>query len=293
MNHFSLIKASVLLLLIIIAPQLIAQISSFSENQNAAINDIDSTIVEDLNNLSLSLWDSKPDSSIQIGLKSIKIARDIKYFNGVANALKIVGMGYYAKGDYLEVLNYWQQSLNVFDSIGNKSGVSNILMNIGAVHFNQGDDTKALDYYLRSLRVAEEIEDKLRIASAYLNIGNIYLNKPETHTQALSYLSRGLSLSEELKEYDAIGNASVNIGEIYFLRDNYDSALYYFEKSLKVSEIDGSSNVPYSLNNIGKVYSARRQFVSSIMNHQEALKIATDIDDQLQIAQSYVGIGNA
>ncbi len=253
----------------------------------------DSLKVDALNNLSINFWELNPDLAIQYGLESRDLGIKIGYLPGVANALKVIGMGYYTKGNYLEVLNSWQESITIYDSLGDLGGVANLLMNIGSVYINQGDDTKALDNYLQSLRVAEEIGDEPRIASTYLNIGNVFLNKPETYDKALDYSLRSLHLSEKLKAFDAIGNAAVNIGEIYFLTNNYDSALFYFEKSLAASEVEGQANLPYCYNSIGRVYTAREQFVSSILNHNKALEISKQSNDMLQMAQSYIGIGNA
>lgn len=257
-----------------------------------ALND-DSLKVNSLNTLSFSVWESDPDLAISYGTEASKLSSQTGYLPGLATALKAIGMGYYKKGNYLEVLNNWQQSLAIYDSLGDLGGVANLLMNIGAVYFNQGDDSQALDNYLQSLRVAEQIDDKLRIASTYLNIGNVYLNKTETHDKALDYSMRSLKLSEQLEAYDAVGNAAVNIGEIYFLSSNYDSALFYFEKAIAASEIEGETNLPYSYNSIGKVYAAREQYVSANLNHSKALEIAAQTNDNLQMAQSYIGIGNA
>jgi class 3 adenylate cyclase len=256
------------------------------------LND-DSAKVIVLNDLSSLLWKSQPDQSIEYANEARDLGYKINYKTGVAYALKNIGMGYYTKGKYIEVLESWQRSLAVFDSIGDKIGVSNLLNNLGAVYFNQGDDVRAIEYYLRSLKVAEEIGDTLRIASALLNIGNVYLNKDETLDISLEYLFKGLALAKEIGDQDAIGNASVNIGEIYLRRDNYDSALYYFEKSLTAYEIDGSGSGPYALNNIGKVYTKIGMYDSAITHHNEAYKIAEQINDKLQMAQSLLGLANA
>lgn len=282
------------ILLLFFSPSLLAQ----QPNIDSLITEIkhlpdDSIKINALNEVSLSLWDTDPDTAIYYASKAMKIGNEINYPSGVAYAAKNIGMGYYSKGDYIKVLEYWQQSLAIFNSMQDANGISNILMIIGAVYSNQGDDAKAIEFNLKSLQVAEEIGNKLRIASAYVNIGNIYLNKAETHDKSLDYSMRGLKLSEELGMYDAIGNASVNIGEIYYLRNNYDSALFYFEKALKASEIDGNSNVPYSLNSIGKVHTNRGNYVSAVRSHNQALQIAQETDDVLQMAQSLIGIGNA
>lgn len=252
----------------------------------------DTVKVNALNDLSLLIWDIQPNMAITYANKARVIGNKINYKKGVANALKNIGMGYYTKGDYIQVLQYFQQSLATYDSLEDKVGISNLLNNLGVVYFSQGDDAKAIEYYIRSLQVAEEIGDKFRIASAYLNIGNVYIEKKETHNKALDYLLKGLDLSEHIGKQDAIGNASVNIGEIYYLREKYDSALFYFEKSLRASEIEGGGNVPYSLNNIGKVYAIRGEYQEASQYHQEALKIAEQIRDKLQMAQSLIGLGN-
>lgn len=251
----------------------------------------DSVKVNALNELSLNLWNSNPDLSIMYGREALELGNNINFKKGVAYALKNIGLGYYTKSDYRAVLENWQRSLAVFDSLGDDNGISNLLNNIGSVYINQGDDAKAIDYFLRALKVAEDNGDSLRIASAWLNIGNLYINKVETHDKSLEYLLKGLRLSKKLGAQDAIENAIVNIGEIYFLRGNYDSALVYFERSLKVSEIDGSGTAPYSLNSIGKVYQKRGDFSTAIKYHEQAYEMSKQMDDELQISQSLIGLG--
>jgi adenylate cyclase len=264
------------------------------DSLNALIlqSEADSNKVNALNALSILYWESQPDLTISYAEQARELSEKIEFRKGIAYALKNMGMGYYTKGNYVDVLNSWKQSLAAFDSIGDKNGVSNILNNLGTIYTNQGDDAQAIDFYLRALKVAEEIGEKIRIASALLNIGNVYLNKTETHDKSLSYLLRGLKIMEDLDEQDAVGTASVNIGEIYFERADYDSALYYFEISLQASEIDGSSNMPYAMNNMGMVYSVRQDYAQAEYYHSEALRIAQQFNDKLQEAQSLVGLGN-
>ena len=77
----------------------------------------DSLKVLALNELSLNLWDANPDSAIYYASLSMKIGKEIDYKSGVAYAAKIIGMGYYSKGDYIKVFEYWQQSLDIFNAI--------------------------------------------------------------------------------------------------------------------------------------------------------------------------------
>jgi class 3 adenylate cyclase/Tfp pilus assembly protein PilF len=252
----------------------------------------DTMRVKELLDLSSKSFRSSPEEAIRYGMAARALADQLDYKTGMAYAFKSIGMGYYFKGDYIEALINWQQSLSTFQLAGDKMGVANMLNNLGAVHFNEGDDTKAIEYYLESLRVSEEIGDKLRIATALVNIGAVYFNKAATHDLALKYYSRALPLSEELGDVDAIGTSAVNIGEIYLENNDYDSALYFFNKSLQAYARSENGNISYTLNNIGKVYARKGDYAQAILKQQEALALAEKVDARLEMAQSLLGLAD-
>jgi len=175
-----------------------------------------------------------PDEALKFAHNARDLSARLQFKKGKALALKNIGMIYYNQGKYLETLDYWNQSLNMFTSLGDKVGEANMLSNIGAVYSNQTEDIKALEYYFQSLRLAEQIGDKLRLATVYINIGNVYYYNPVNHNKALEYFIKSLSLSEELEDKNTIGSAAANIGEIYLDRNQFDSAPYYFNKSKTV-----------------------------------------------------------
>lgn len=240
--------------------------------------------------LSRQYFDISPEEALNYALQAKDISYKIHYKKGLANAYKNIGIAYYNQGNYVESLSNYDQSRAIFDSIKDKVGVANILSNEGAVYYNQGDDEKALELYLKSLGVAEEVNDSLRILTALTNIGAVYYNKPSTRDKAIGYFLRALPMSEALKNKDAVGTITVNIGELYLLKQNYDSALIYFDKSLKAYK--GSGNVPYTLNDIGKVYQQKKDYTTAIQYHQQALDIATKLDAKVDISQSLIGMGD-
>jgi serine phosphatase RsbU (regulator of sigma subunit) len=235
---------------------------------------------------------SLPDSTIYYGNEARNLADKLDYRKGLANACKYIGMGYYFLGNYTETINYWQQSLSSFEAINDKVGVSNILSNLGALYANQGDDVKALEFHLKSLKAAEESKDTLRIVTSMINIGVIYLNNPNTHNIALQYNLSALPLSEKLGNNDAVGTVSVNLGEIFFRRQAYDTALFYYEKSLKAFRKSNSGNVPYTLTNIGKVYMKRGDFQKAVEFQQEGYEIAKQSNAKLEMTSTLLGLAD-
>jgi adenylate cyclase len=279
---------------------LISFASTCAFTQNAQVDSLknvlststiqDTARVNTLLLLSSKLSRPSPDEAIEYGKQAKELSEKLGFVRGQAKALKAIGMGYYMQSKYIDGLFFWQQALVMYDSAGDQLGVANMLNNLGAVHFNQGDDTKAIEYYLQSLKVSEELNDTLRITTALVNIGAVYFNKKATHPQALEYYLRALPLSETLGDQDAIGTTAVNMGEIYLENDNDSLALFYFEKALKAYQQSANGNVPYALNNIGKVYAARKNYSTAISYQQQSYELAEKLGTRLEMAQALRGI---
>src|SRR6476620_887326 len=235
---------------------------------------------------------SAPAEAIRYGMEARNLADKLEYEPGVAYALKDIGMVYYNQTKYVEAIDYWNQAYRLFDSLHDRPNAARLLNNIGSIYMNEGDDATALSYYFKSLQIAEQIGDKERIAYALGNIGTVYSNNQFTYDKALSYYLKALNISEKLNDKNVIGGLMVNIGEIYLNRDKDDSALYYFKQSLEAYTTN-RENIPYSLNDIGKTYTKKGNYTLAKQYHQRAVALAMRLDLQLDMAQSYLGLGYA
>ncbi len=244
-----------------------------------------------LNALSKSYFSSNPDTAIAIAMSSKKLAEEIKYYPGLALALKYMSNGYYLEGKYIETVKACQQAMEVYKLMGDKTGVSNMISNQGAVYFNQGDDAKALELYLQALKMAEELGDTLRKVTCQYSIGAIYLNKPATYNKALDYFLQSYKLSLAINDQYSIGTSTANLGEVYYKMGDDAKALYYLEQSVKAYE--GTENLPYSLNYIGRIYVHKQQFDKAIEIHRQAFEFSKKLDTKLDQTQSLVGLGQA
>lgn len=247
--------------------------------------------VKILNSLSKVLSHTNADSSIIIATEAKTLAEKIDYKTGLALAFKNIGIGYYWLGKYKETIIKWQQAAEVYKLIGDKKGVANMLSNQGGVYFVQGDDAKALELHLQSLKMSEDINDSLRILTSLINIGGVYLNKEATYKKALEYFQRSYDLSKLVKDENTIGASAVNLGETYYKLGDDSTALIYLFQSVKAYE--GTENLPYSLNYIGRVYTRQKQFEKAIKTHTEAYELSKKLDIQLDQAQSLVGLAQA
>ncbi len=251
----------------------------------------DSIRVNILNALSKSYFSSNPDTAIAIAMSSKKLAGEIKYYPGLALAWKYMSNGYYLEGKYIETIKCCQQAMEVYELIGDKVGVSNMISNQGAVYFNQGDDAKALELYLQALKMAEDLGDTLRKVTCLYSIGAIYLNKPATYNKALDYFQQSYNLSLAINDQYSIGTSTANLGEVYYKMGDDEKALYYLEQSVKAYE--GTEDLPYSLNYLGRIYVHKQQFDKAIEIHKQAFDYSKKLDTKLDQTQSLVGLGQA
>ncbi len=248
----------------------------------------DSLKVNALITLSSKYLGSDHQEAMRCGYKALDLAEEIDFQKGRAYAYKAIGLANYYQANYPEAVIQFQNSLTVFDSLSFKVGIANILSNLGATYFNAGDDAKAIDFYLRSLRISEEVNDRLRIGTALNNIGGVYNNKPATLDKSLEYFLKALPIFREIDYQDGIATVSMNVGEIYMKRKQYDSAIYYFDASLKI--FDESIDATFPLTFLGEIYGQRNDFTRAYSYHDKAIKIAEELDAKLELIQSIIGL---
>ncbi|MES2849682.1 MAG: adenylate/guanylate cyclase domain-containing protein, partial [Bacteroidota bacterium] len=108
---------------------------------------------------------------------------------------------------------------------------------------------------------------------------------------ALDYFLQSYKLSLAINDQYSIGSSTANLGELYYKMGNDEQALFYLEQSVKAYE--GTEDLPYSLNYIGRVYVHKQQFDKAIEIHKQAFEISRKLDTKLDQTQSLVGLGQA
>jgi len=84
-----------------------------------------------------------------------------------------------------------------------------------------------------------------------------------------------------------------SIGELFYFAGNYDDALEYFRKALRMDEgVGDRSGMARSLNNIGSIYHSRGEYDSALKNYEKALHMAEELGDKKNVATFLSNIGS-
>ena len=163
---------------------------------------------------------------------------------------------------------------------------------LGYVYERKGELDKATDYALITLNLGEELHDNKVIALAYSDLSNIFW-KQSKYKKGLEYGLKSIELFEErgIKDLDYDFTLYV-VGNNYLELKNFQKAIHFFERSIKMGEQYGFYN------NLSDVYISQVDLYAYLSRYklaekagENAIKYAELLDNNFMLMRSYLSIG--
>lgn len=147
-----------------------------------------------------------------------------------------IGILYEKQRAFDKAIEYHQKSLTIKRKLGIKRYIANSLNNIGTVYKEKLDYGEALKYLKESLALKSKMEGTDNdFGETLCNIGNVLLELNKTE-EAKTYYKRYLKLEEEADDRVGICRALGNLAETYRLSGEFQKALNYGLKSIKLAK---------------------------------------------------------
>ncbi len=161
-------------------------------------------------------------------------------------------------------------------AISNKKQMANALNYQGNAYSKQSNFDKSLACSNKSIKIKQEIGDLKNLSSIYISIGNVYAGKGD-NTKGLEYYKMALDISmDNNKVQAAVFN---NMGSLSRRQGNYEQALIYYKRSLKLKKTIGDKKgIGNTLNNIGNIYFTRKNYEQAISYYQKSLTLQQELD---------------
>ena len=163
--------------------------------------------------------------------------------------------------------------------------------NLGNLNAQQGNMKAALDYYFKALKINEKYDNKPWVANNYNNIGLVFAEQKDFR-KSLEYHQKCISVREELGDSTGKGTNLNNIGLVYKDLGIYDSALYFFNYSLKLIDTNNVYEYANALNNIGLVHFEKGEFEDALKYYKEAQNKRVMLGNKESMAASLINIGS-
>jgi signal transduction histidine kinase len=283
----------------------------------------DTVYLNKANELGFMLAESNPDSAILFLDQQILRCQEANYKKGESEALKIYGNALQNKGEFVESIEYYTQSLTIAKSLSDEKLVPGILNNIGLVYYNLGNYTEALHNFFDAIKGAETsgnlnvkaaalnnvaliyfeqekfeeakskykemlsiyqgIGNQGRVILAYNNIGDVEL-KQNNPVAALENLKIGYASALDLQSPEFIEMTARTMADIYAAMDSTELAEELYRRSIAIAEEKGYG-VPYSHSLIGlaELYYKNQNFEEASVYANKGLEQAEKMGQTTQL----------
>ncbi len=191
-----------------------------------------------------------------------------------------------ARAEYAneEAIRFYKEALELEEDVQKKAEIFELLGSICALI---GDYVQSLEWFKRELVLTDDYKKRAflltHIGGCHAYLGN--------YEEAINICNQGLELvegegcMEEAKILHGLGFANYERGE-------YNRAVEYYQKSIKINEkIGDRKNLANSLNNLGSVYGDWGKTDSAIEYYKKSLAIREELGDLVGIAASLHNIG--
>lgn len=164
---------------------------------------------------------------------------------------------------------------------------------LGILYYRRGDLSTALSYHKKALKLRTAINDKKGIALSQANLGNIYSDLARYKSAEAAYLV-ALEINNELNNVKQIDNCLLNLGVLSVQLKAISIAENYFMRALKNAEKRFDYEVQAScFNNLAYINILKQNYDASIANSLNSIKIKNLMDNEMEMADSYLNIAAA
>jgi signal transduction histidine kinase len=160
-----------------------------------------------------------------------------------------------------------------------------LLLLIGSMA--RAQTTPTVEQYL-ALSEKNKQNGDIKEATRFLNEAAMVRWEEKNYDEAIEYFNKSLTLNKQINNESGIDKINSNLGMIYSDMQNFEKSLIYFQQSLeyrKKKDLRFESVSTYV--NLSVVLNNLKQHNSAAQNLEEALKIATEMNDAQQMKSCY------
>ena len=228
----------------------------------------------------------KPDLALRGYNDALKLLRETGDKAGVAGVLNDLGNFYNDRGESGKALALFKECLQIQTELGNEASQGMALNNIGNTYLAQADYADAHTYFEQALQHREKSQNSTDIAETLHNLAETSANLG-LFDQAIDHYMHALNLRRGLDDKRGAAIETYSMGVVFGMRSRYGASLSSTEEALKTFRALGEKSfwMALILGGYGRVLAQVGQTDESQKNLNEALGIASELKNQILIAQ--------
>jgi len=258
--------------------------------QNTKLSEADSLHL--LNTLGFELWTVNPSRSVEVGRKALGLALNQNNEPAVAHAYKVIGVAYWALGDYQLALSNMFESLERYEELNDLNGVGSMLLNIGLVYSEQLSYREAKSYFRKAQKSFQENNREGNIATALTKLAAV-LTLEDSLATARDYLNSAIEIHHSNNYRYGLAEAYNRLGIVYRKQGDYNASLDYLYRSRDISiGINDNEGLAKCFVDIGITFLATEQFPQAREFFEHGLEKANSIGSKKWRLEAFRGLAN-
>ncbi|HEY4739226.1 MAG TPA: tetratricopeptide repeat protein [Candidatus Acidoferrales bacterium] len=224
---------------------------------------------------------SEFDKALTLLKHALQIQIDAGNENSQALALKNIGNTYLMKGDYEDARTYFSQTLSLYEKINVPTDIADTLHDLAETSMRLGQYDQAAEQYLRALDIRRTASDKRGAAIESASLGVLF-GFQGRFGAALSSEQDALKSMRDINETRQwLAEVLIDYGRAQAQIGNSVDARKSFDEALKIArDTKNEIQVAQALNDEGDSYFYQGDYKSAAPIYQQALQSASKTSDR-------------
>ncbi|MGL5877343.1 MAG: CHAT domain-containing protein [Xenococcaceae cyanobacterium] len=204
-------------------------------------------------------------------------SRNVGDRHDYGRSLNALGEVHFDLGEYDKALDYYQQALNVRQSLGDRYGAIRTLNNLGQIYRQMGKSVEAIEFYQQALRDSDALGDATNKVYILNNLGETYAELGK-QTEAIDSFGEALSISRNNITVAYVQTLN-NLGKYYRRFAEYEKSLENYQQAIAwAQKLGDRPSQGKALIGMGETYLQSKQLERAIGN----LEAGVDIFESLR-----------
>jgi two-component system, LytTR family, sensor kinase len=175
------------------------------------------------------------DSALYFYNKAVIKFKNGDNLNALAQTLQNIGTYYDYKGEPKQILNNYNQVLDIYTKTKNFAGLANIYADFGRVYSENGALNKGMEYFTKSLKISDNINDKASKARTLGFLTSSLIDQKE-YQKTLDYAFELIDYYEQSGDKRILGQAYNQIAFAYNEIGKYQEMFQYSKKAMAIAK---------------------------------------------------------
>ncbi len=232
------------------------------------------------------------DQSIILLEDSLAIFQKIGDQLGIAMVYRELGLTYWHLGRLEQAHDYYNEGWKKAHELGEKLLSAMNLLGLGLINWMEGNLEKAQSQFEESQRIFVDVGDRRHEAKAICNLGIIFYEMRDME-KAETYFLKALEIQEEIGDVDDLRNVYNDLGYLYYKIKDYTQAIHYYVKlDQLVQDIGDRRMKSTACSGLSEVYLAMGDTAQALEYAQNALQEVQDIGTGIELGVSCRVLGD-